>query len=120
VVLADTSVWLDHLRGGNRTLGRLLGAAQVATHPFVMGELACHRLVNRAAIVTDLSRLPSLPVVAHEEAMAFMEARGQARQGIGWIEVHLLAAAALAGVPIWTLDQRLARAAARLRLAASL
>jgi len=86
----------------------------------VVGELACGRLANRAAILTDLSRLPSLPVVAHEEAMAFVEARGLAGQGIGWIDVHLLAAATLAGLAIWTLDQRLARAAARLRLAASL
>jgi predicted nucleic acid-binding protein len=119
VLLADTSVWVDHLRVGNRTLGRLLLEAQVATHPFVVGELACGRLAGRSTILSYLARLPSLPVVEHEEVMAFVEARGLAGQGIGWIDAHLLAAAVLAGVAIWSLDHRLARAATRLKRAAS-
>jgi len=35
--------------------------------------------------------------------------------GLGWIDVHLLASAALAALPFWTLDRRLGAAAARLR-----
>ena len=37
-------------------------------------------------------------------------------KGLGWVDVHLLASALLAGVPLWTLDRPLARAAGQLGL----
>jgi len=37
--------------------------------------------------------------------------------GLGWIDVHLLAAARLSGTTPWTRDRRLASAARRLNLA---
>src|SRR5882672_8215755 len=46
VTLVDTSVWVDHLRAGNRTLVSLLHDAEVLTHPFVIGELACGQIRN--------------------------------------------------------------------------
>src|SRR5207244_638482 len=46
VTLVDTSVWVDHLRAGNRTLVSLLLDAEVLTHPFVIGELACGQIRN--------------------------------------------------------------------------
>lgn len=111
-------MWIDHFRGRNRTLGSLLLDEQVATHPFVIGELACGNLANRSEILEHLARLPSLPVAEHQEALAFVEAHGLMGLGIGWIDVHLLSAAALGRAGVWTLDPRLARVAKRLRLAA--
>jgi predicted nucleic acid-binding protein len=35
-------------------------------------------------------------------------------KGSGYVDVHLLASALLGGVPLWTLDKRLDRAAAEL------
>ena len=43
VILVDTSVWVDHLRVGNRTLQDLLERADVLSHAFVVGELASGR-----------------------------------------------------------------------------
>lgn len=43
-----------------------------------------------------------------------MDSAGLAGAGLGWVDVHLLGAARVAGVTLWTLDRRLATAAARL------
>jgi hypothetical protein len=51
--------------------------------------------------------------VSNGEARAFIEAHLLAGSGLGWVDVHLLAAARLARVHIMTADQALARAAAR-------
>ena len=37
-------------------------------------------------------------------------------QGLGYLDMHLLAAARLTGVPLWTLDQRLHEVAQQLQL----
>jgi hypothetical protein len=40
LILADTSVWLDHLRSGNKELRRHLDQGQIVIHPFIIAELA--------------------------------------------------------------------------------
>ena len=47
MILVDTSVWIDHLRGQDRRLSDLLQNSQVWMHPMVVGELACGSLRNR-------------------------------------------------------------------------
>jgi hypothetical protein len=117
-VLVDTSVWVDHLRHGNSLLARRLHDGQVWTHRFVIGELACGSLRARGEILSRLASLPHAPVVDHAEALAFLESQELFAQGLGWIDVHLLAAARLAGIGFWSFDRRLATAARRLRMAA--
>jgi hypothetical protein len=39
-------------------------------------------------------------------------------RGLGWVDLHLLVAAAQSGLKLWSLDKRLATAAADLRIAA--
>jgi predicted nucleic acid-binding protein len=115
VVLVDTSVWVSHLRDGHEGLRALLDEGLVLCHPFIIGELACGNLVKRAEILTLLRALPQTTVVTHDEALAFIEVRDLAAKGLGYIDVHLLAAAAVTGVPLWTLDRRLGAAASELR-----
>ncbi len=50
MILVDTSVWVDHLRRGEPLLVQSLLKTQVATHPFVVGELACGKLKTSALI----------------------------------------------------------------------
>jgi predicted nucleic acid-binding protein len=118
MILADTSVWVDHFRRGNARLQRLLEEERVACHPFVIGELACGLLHQRESILDYLARLPQFPVATHAEALGLVQARGLAGTGLGWIDVHLLAAALLARGTLWTLDRPLHRAAGVLRCAA--
>ncbi len=117
MVLVDTSVWVDHLRRGNPSLTALLFDAEVACHPFVVGELACGNVRNRTEILSLLHSLPAIPEVGHGELMLFVEAHRLMSKGLGLVDVHLLAAAQLAGVPLWTLDKRLREAAAKLDIA---
>jgi predicted nucleic acid-binding protein len=115
-MLVDTSVWVDHLRRGNANLASALEAGEVWCHSFVLGELACGHLVNRRDILSLLAALPQAPEATHAEALAFLENRDLMGKGLGWVDVHLLASALLAGVPLWTLDRPLARAAGQLGL----
>jgi predicted nucleic acid-binding protein len=108
MILADTSVWIDHLRHGNTSLAHSLHLATVVTHPFVIGELACGNLRMRQQILLLLSRLPTVSPVSHDEALHFVDSRSLSGKGLGWIDVHLIAAAVTARIPLLTLDRRLA------------
>jgi predicted nucleic acid-binding protein len=112
MILVDTSVWIAHFRKGGPRLGELLSEALVLVHPFVVGELACGNLKNRARILSDLGALPSAVSATHEEVMRLIEDRKLWGLGIGWIDTHLLASALLSNCQFWTLDGRLVRAAA--------
>ena len=116
MTLVDTSVWINHLRRSDARLRALLADGQVVSHPFVIGELACGRFANRDEVLRLLERLPALGQVSTAEARAFIDANGLAGSGIGWVDVHLLAAARLARVQLLTADQALARAAARVNI----
>jgi predicted nucleic acid-binding protein len=117
VILADTSVWIDHLRWKNVRLAGLLAEAQVSCHPFVIGELALGNLRRGSEILELLASLPQMAPAAHAEVLRFVEEQALAGSGLGWVDVHLLCAAARARTPIWTFDRRLAGAAMRLGLA---
>ena len=118
MVLVDTSVWVDHLRRGLPLLENLLGSGQVASHPFIIGELACGGLIQRKKILGLLSVLPQVKTATHAEALRLVEMHALFNAGIGWVDVHLLASALLTDTPIWTKDLRLAAAARMLNLAA--
>jgi len=105
VILADTSVWVSHLREGNADLVALLVDAEVACHPFIIGELACGNLKNRTEILQLLHLLPSIPPAEHREVLHFIELNRLMGKGLGYVDVHLAAAATLSAVPIWTLDK---------------
>jgi predicted nucleic acid-binding protein len=89
-------------------------------HPFVIGELACGNLRDRASVLELLRRLPVAPISSEDEAHALVERRDLMGRGIGWIDVHLLASTAMAApARLWTHDKSLATVAAELKLAVS-
>ena len=110
MLLADTSVWIDHFRRGNATLAGLLNNGEVATHPFVIGELACGHLHARQKILALMAGLPTAAEVTHNEAMIYAETHRLYGRGLGWIDMHLLASAAISNIALRTLDRRLAAA----------
>jgi len=112
MILVDTSVWIAHLRKGGSGLAELLSEAAVLVHPFVIGELACGDLRNRSRLLSDLEALPCAVSATHQEVMRLVEDRKLWGLGIGWIDGHLLASALLSSCQFWTLDRKLARAAA--------
>lgn len=87
-------------------------------HPFVIGELACGNLRNRRELLDLFDRLPVARSATDAEALAMIDRRSLMGLGIGYIDVHLLAATALnAPARLWTRDKRLAEVAVRLNLA---
>lgn len=118
MVLVDTSVWVDHLRRGNSKLRDRLLDDQVVCHPHVIGELACGHLGNRAEVLSLLRALPQTTTITDEEFLYFVERRNLIGAGLGFVDVHLLAAAHLANVDLWSLDRRLRSAAEALGVSA--
>ena len=118
MILADTSIWIDHLRTGEPGLESLLNDNQVLIHPIVIGELACGNIPNRVAVLGLLGALPAVPTATDYEVLFFIEQRQLMGRGIGYIDAHLLAAVALGQpVQLWTRDRRLAAVAGDMYLA---
>jgi hypothetical protein len=111
MVLVDTSVWVSHLRDGNAELANLLNDGRVLCHPLIVGELACGNLKDRAVILSFLQLLPMSIEAEHDEVLSFIENNRLMGKGMGYVDVHLITSAVLTGVPVWTLDKKLAQAA---------
>jgi predicted nucleic acid-binding protein len=121
VILADTSVWVDHLRAGDKALVALLDVGMVLAHPFVIGELALGNLRQREIVLKALADLPRASVATDAEVLHFIERHALSGRGIGYIDAHLLAAVTLtAGAELWTKDKRLRGVAVQLGLASTL
>jgi predicted nucleic acid-binding protein len=119
VILVDTSVWVDHFRNGNSTLGELLERGLALTHPFVIGELALGNLHQRELVLRMLSHLPRASVATHAEVLRFIDRYSLFGRGVGYLDVHLLAATRLtAGSKLWTSDKRLNDVALQFGMAA--
>lgn len=118
MILVDTSVWVDHLRSGDKTLATLLDNSQVFMHPFVLGELACGNLHKRDEVLSLLKDLPRVTVTTDEEVLFFIERHALMGRGIGYVDAHLLASVILNGpTRLWTRDKHLYAVADSLGLA---
>ena len=116
MILADTSIWIDHFRQNNDELQKSLRDGSILIHPFVLGEIACGNLKRHSEVLSDLMRLPCSTCAEHAEALTFVQDEHLFGVGLSWIDVHLLASARLSGCRLWTLDVSLQRAATRLKL----
>jgi predicted nucleic acid-binding protein len=115
LILADTSIWIDHLREGDAKLAASLEAEEVLIHPFVVGELAVGNLGRREAILQTLNRLPAATVARHEEILALISRERLHGLGLGYVDVALLASVRLTpDARLRTRDRRLQTVADRL------
>ena len=118
MILADTSVWVDHLRGGDALFERALVAGSILIHPYVIGEIALGHLRRRKLILDGMSELPMATVAADEEVLNLIDREKLFGRGVGYIDAHLLAAARLSGnAALWTRDRQLREVAQALGLA---
>jgi hypothetical protein len=116
MILADTSVWVNHFRRTDRRLEKFLLNDRILTHPFVIGEIACGNLGKRAVILSSLRQLPHATMASHDEVLHLLEQHRLWGRGTGWIDAHLLASALLTGCRLWTADRRLHRLATELNV----
>ncbi len=116
-VLADTSIWIDHFRRRDAKLAEFLDRGDVVMHPFVVGELLLGHVPRIAEMIEDLCRLPKAAVAGADEVLEFISRKKLPGSGIGYVDAHLLAAAALTPeAALWTRDRRLLVAARLLAL----
>ena len=113
MILADTSVWIDHLRSPLSQLAELANAGQILMHSIIVGELACGNLSDRRQRLRDWQRLPMIPEASNQEVQSTIESRQL--MGIGFMDAHLLCAVLnRENTLIWTRDRRLRRVAGAL------
>jgi len=121
LILADTSVWIDHLRSGDKEIRRYLHQGQIVVHPFIVAELALGSLKERGKTLALLDLLPQLRVAQIGEVRSMIEARRLCGMGIGLTDAHLIASVFLEqGTLLWTRDKQLRKAAERLGIHARL
>jgi predicted nucleic acid-binding protein len=121
LILADTSVWIDHFRSGNKALETALNQGQIVIHPCIIAELALGSLRERLKTLTMLDLLPQLRMVQMNELRLMIEARRLYSLGIGLTDAHLIASVFLdPPTLLWTKDKQLRRVAESFGIHASL
>ena len=121
MILADTSVWIDHLRSGDKEVRRQLEQGQIVIHPFIIAELALGSLRERAKTLALLDLLPQVRLARLSELRLMIEARRLYNLGIGLTDAHLIASVLIdAPTLLWTRDQRLRKVAEALGIHAAL
>ena len=119
MILADTSIWINHFRKGDERLSGLLRDHMIVMHPFVIAELALGSIADRTGTLRYLDSLPCLRVAQQHEVRRMIEARSLWGQGIGLMDAHLLASALLyPSTLLWTADKRLRAMASVIRVEA--
>lgn len=112
MILADTSIWIDHFRGGDAPLTDIIARDMLLMHPAIIGELALGSLGNRLAVLGFLAAQRQITAASHDEVLGFIEHHALYSMGIGYTDAHLLASVILApGAALYTRDRRLKAAA---------
>ena len=120
MILADTSIWVDHFRKGNKQLRTYLEQGQIAMHPFVIAELVLGSLGERTKTLALLDLLPQIEVAQISEVRHLIETRRLYTLGIGLVDAHLIASVFITpATVIWTTDKPLRKVAEALGVHAS-
>lgn len=109
LILVDTSIWVDHIRRSVPELVGLVRDGRCVLHPYVLMEIALGSLQDRDRRIGQLRTLPSVEPVGNDTLLDEMERLGLPGSGLGFVDAHLLAAAAArTRLKIWSRDRRLA------------
>lgn len=121
MILADTSVWVDHFRMGDKDLQNALNQGQIVIHSWIIAELALGSLRERAKTLAMLDLLPQVRVAQMSELRVMMEARRLYSVGIGLTDAQLIASVFLnPPTLLWTRDKPLRRVADAIGIHAAL
>ena len=121
MILADTSVWIDHLRSPDPVMSALLQSGKITIHPFVITEIALGSLRDRRKKLTALDALRPVNVAEGDEVRRLIESHSLYSNGLGLTDVHLIASCLMTmGVQLWTRDKALAGVAKSFGIQANL
>lgn len=115
LVLADTSIWVEHFRRANPSLVSLIESDRLLCHPLIVLELACGSPpAPRERTLSDLGRLRQAVVATSEEILMLVEKNRLHDSGCGAVDVSLLASVMLTpNALLWTADRKLNALVAR-------
>jgi predicted nucleic acid-binding protein len=112
LILADTSIWIEHLRSRMSEMEARLKNGQIVMHPFITAEISLGSLHNRRERLAELDALWPVQVAQLDEVRQMIESHALFSKGIGLTDAHLLASCLLSpGTRLWTRDKSLERAA---------
>lgn len=117
MILADTSVWIEHFRKSLPHLPDLLRSGNLRMHPCVLGELALGSIPDRAQLLAFLSVLPQATKPSDAALLEFIGTCTLFGNGIGYVDALLLKSCLDGGDVLWTRDRRLSEQADRLGIA---
>lgn len=119
MILVDTSIWIKHWKKHNSELAKLLELDRVATHPFVVGELACGSIPSpRDKSLRYFSKLKKVNIECVDDVMFFIDRYKLYSRGVGLVDVSLLASVFITpGAKLWTADKKLKELAIELDVA---
>ena len=121
MILADTSVWIEYFRSGNKDLQKALNQGQIVIHSWIIAELALGSLRERTKTLATLDFLPRVRVAQLSEVRLMIEARRLYSLGIGLTDAQLIASIFLSPPTLlWTRDKPLRRVAGALGIHAGL
>ncbi len=112
-MVVDTSCWIHFFASGDERVRDLLQAGRAFVHPWVLYELELGSGIPGGDRLL-LHRLPRIGAVTDDEA--WRVAQPVLGSGLGWVDVHLLAATRSSGFSLMTRDRAFAGAARRLGL----
>ena len=115
MILADTSVWVDHLRNRNPQMEHYLARGQILMHPFIVAEISLGSLRNRQNTLNAMESLLQAKVAALSEVRHMIEAHALYSRGIGLTDAQLIASCRITpGTQLWTRDSAMKKVAAAL------
>jgi predicted nucleic acid-binding protein len=121
VILADTSVWIDHLNKPDPVMTKLLAAGKIAMHPLIAAEIALGSLHHRRKKLAVIDAVWQVNLAELDEVRRLIESHALWSKGLGVTDIHLIASCMMTlGVQLWTRDKALARVAKSLDIDAKL
>lgn len=117
-LLADSSIWIDHIRRPSQDLASAIRQGRILVHPLVIGEVAMGSIARRSEMLSALLALRPARRANDSEVLDLVERHRLFGTGLGLIDAHLLASTLLTpDARLWTGDRRLQEAAERLGVA---
>lgn len=118
MILVDTNVWIEFFRGTKKSmeLSESIEAGEVYLHPYVLTELILGGLKKELQV--RMESFVNVSILSENQLRKFITEEKLFGRGLGFVDIHLLAASRINQCNIWTYDSYLKNAAIHLGIRA--
>jgi predicted nucleic acid-binding protein len=109
MIVADTSVWVDFLKGGSPNLGFFVQEGVILMHELIECELSLWTPPKRHSLILQIRNMDYACIADNDHVLEFIEDHQLMGKGIGYVDCNLLASCTGGNTrhQLWTLDKRL-------------